>query len=154
MGGWVQDLDSRCHSKFFSGKSSQNNPKPVLIFWSSMCIMFASYYDLSVLSMWVMGFHKKSLDGVSSIQFFFNFLNFANPLTHYLTSIYLSINDSLLLLLVRTINSLNDFSHWVTLPITVLCCIICGQFYQWYYVSVFQPTSLLSSRASSLVHVS
>ena len=61
--------------------SPQNSPKPVLLFWS-MCILSAhtllkvvDYYDLSVLSMSVMGF-QKSLDGgwvggVSSIQVFF-----------------------------------------------------------------------------------
>ena len=47
------------------------------------------YYDLSVLSMSVMGFQKKSLDGrwvgvVNSIRVFFgdflNFFNFAKPL--------------------------------------------------------------------------
>ena len=41
-----------------------------------VCILSAllkvfSYYDLSVLSMSVMGFQKKSLGGVSSIQVFF-----------------------------------------------------------------------------------
>ena len=60
-----------------------------------MCILSAllnvvGYYDLSVLSMSVMGFqNKKSLDGgwvdgVSSIQFvlyFLNCFNFAKPLT-------------------------------------------------------------------------
>ena len=50
-----------------------------------------SYYDLSVLSMSVMGFHKKNVwmgggwvGGVSSIQFFLDFwifFNFAKPLT-------------------------------------------------------------------------
>ena len=51
------------HSEFFwVGKSYQNSSKPVLIFWSSIpcvfCIMLkvVSYYDLSVLSMSVMGF--------------------------------------------------------------------------------------------------
>ena len=64
------------------GKSTQNSPKPVLIFWSSipyMCILtvyyalqkVVGYYDLSVLSMSVMG-----LDRVRSIQFFFGFLEF------------------------------------------------------------------------------
>ena len=57
---------------FFGGKSSQNSSKPVLIFWSSipLCILYVytlikvvSYYYLSVLSMSVMGFQKKSLDG-------------------------------------------------------------------------------------------
>ena len=61
-----------------------------------MCILSAyallkvvGYYDLSVLSMSVMGFQKKSLDGgwvdgVSSIQFFWhfwNFFNFAKPIS-------------------------------------------------------------------------
>ena len=61
-----------------------------------MCILFVyallkvvTYYDFSVLSMSVMGFKKKSLDGewmggVSSIQVYFGFLeffNFAKPLT-------------------------------------------------------------------------
>ena len=50
------------------GKSSQNSPKPVLIFWSSVPCVFClynytllkvvRYYDLSVLSMSVMGFQK------------------------------------------------------------------------------------------------
>ena len=54
---------------FFFGKSSQNSPKPALIFFSSipyMCILskdtllkVVGYYDLSVLSMSVMGFKKK-----------------------------------------------------------------------------------------------
>ena len=66
---------SRSHSEyFFGGKSSQNNPKPVLIFWSSIPCVFClynytllkvvGYYDLSILSMSVMGFQKKSLYGV------------------------------------------------------------------------------------------
>ena len=50
----------------------------------SVCICMlkvVGYYDLSVLSMSVMGFQKKSLDGgwvgvVSSIQFFFGFWEF------------------------------------------------------------------------------
>ena len=46
----------------------------------------ASYYDLSVPSMSVMGFKKNPVWGgwvgvVSSIQFFWNFCNFAKPLT-------------------------------------------------------------------------
>ena len=49
------------------GKSSQNSPKPVLIFWSSIPFVFClytllkvvGYYDLSDLSMSVMGFQKK-----------------------------------------------------------------------------------------------
>ena len=48
---------------FFCGKSSQNSPKQVLIFWSSTLLEVVGYYDLSVLSMSVMGFQKKSLDG-------------------------------------------------------------------------------------------
>ena len=45
---------------FLCGKS-QNSPKPVLIFWSSIpCLLkVVGYYDLSVLSMSVMGFQKK-----------------------------------------------------------------------------------------------
>ena len=59
-------------------------PKPVVIFWSSIPCVFClytllkvvAYYDLRVMSMSVMGFQKKSLDGrwvggVSSMQFFF-----------------------------------------------------------------------------------
>ena len=70
---------------FVCGKSSQNCSKPVLIFWSSIQCVFClytllevvNYYeDLSVLSMSVMGFPKKCLDGgwvggVSSIQVYF-----------------------------------------------------------------------------------
>ena len=48
-----------------------------------MCILseytllkVVGYYDLSILSMSVMGFQKIVLDGVSSIQFFFGFLEF------------------------------------------------------------------------------
>ena len=55
---------------FFFRKSSQNSLKPVLIFWSSIPCVFCmyriytllkivGYYDLSVLSMSVMGFKKK-----------------------------------------------------------------------------------------------
>ena len=59
------------------------------MFWSSIPCVFClytlrkvvGYCDLSVLSMSVMGFQKKSLDGgwvggVSSIQFCFGFLEF------------------------------------------------------------------------------
>ena len=68
---------------FFLEKSSQNSPKPVLIFWSSIPCVFClyillkvvGYYDLSVLSMLVMGFQKKFgwgvggwVGGVGSIQ--------------------------------------------------------------------------------------
>ena len=61
---------SRSHSDFF-GKIFQNSPKPVLICWStrvvyhvySVCIYtllkVVGHYDLSVLSMSVMGFQKK-----------------------------------------------------------------------------------------------
>ena len=58
---------------FLFGKSSQNSPKPELIFWSSLpCVLFLTvntllkvvgYYDLSVLSMLVMGFHKSLYGG-------------------------------------------------------------------------------------------
>ena len=76
MGGF------RSHSEFFvCGKSSQNSPKPVLIFWSSLPCIFClytllkvvGYYDLSVLSMSVMGFQKTKKFGwvLNSIQVFF-----------------------------------------------------------------------------------
>ena len=66
VGGWVQV------SLNFFGKSSQNSPKPVLIFWSSIPCVFClytllkgvGYNDLSVLSMSVMGFQKKNWMGV------------------------------------------------------------------------------------------
>ena len=64
---------SSSHSEFFLGaKSSQNSPKPVglLIFCSIPCVFclytllkVVGYYDWSVLSISVMGFLKKSLDG-------------------------------------------------------------------------------------------
>ena len=91
VGGWVQVSIGI----FFFFKSSQNSPKPVLIFWSSKPCVFClytllkvvGYYDLSVLSMSVMGFQKKFgwgwVGGVSSIQFvldIWNFFNFAKPL--------------------------------------------------------------------------
>ena len=88
---------SRSHFEFFFGKSFQNVGTCLELFWYTMCIMFVyallkvvSYYDLSVLSMSVMGFRKeKSLDGgwvgwVSSIQVYFGFwefFNFAKPLS-------------------------------------------------------------------------
>ena len=61
---------SRSNSEFFLGKSFQNSPKPVLLIFCCsipyMCILFVwklskavSYYDLSVLSISVMGFQKK-----------------------------------------------------------------------------------------------
>ena len=57
VGGW-----SRSHSDFFFGKSFQNSPKPVLIFWSSIPLLTdVCYYDLIVLSMSAMGFQKKNL---------------------------------------------------------------------------------------------
>ena len=76
---------SRSQSAFF-GKSSQNSPKPVLACWSSigptMCILsvftllkVVGYYDLSVLSMSVMGF-QKSLDGGWLYPIFSGFLEF------------------------------------------------------------------------------
>ena len=85
VGGWVQVS----LGFFVYGKSSQNSPKPV-VFWSSIPCVFCvytllkvvGYYDLSVLSMSVMGFQQKSLyggwvGGVSSIQVFFvDFWNF------------------------------------------------------------------------------
>ena len=78
---------------FLWGKSSQNSPKPVLIFWSSkrvFCLYkkylhkllkVAGYHDLSDIYMSVMGFQKKLGWGVGgwgelSIQFFFGFLEF------------------------------------------------------------------------------
>ena len=68
----------------FFGKSSQISPKPVLIFWSSIPCLYiflkvVGYYDLSVLSMSVMGFPQKKFGWwvggwvgglVSSIQVF------------------------------------------------------------------------------------
>ena len=49
------------------GKSSQNSPKPALIFFGGIPCVYTllnvvGYYDLSVLSVSVMGFQKK-LDG-------------------------------------------------------------------------------------------
>ena len=72
---WKWVGGSKSHSDFFF-KSSQNSPKPVLIFWSAqhtMCTLLkvVGYYDLSVLSMSVMGFKKKVWMDVSSIQVFF-----------------------------------------------------------------------------------
>ena len=65
VGGWVGPGLTR----FFFGKSSQNSPKPVLIFWSSIPCVFCmhiytllkvvGYYDFCVLSISVMGFQKK-----------------------------------------------------------------------------------------------
>ena len=71
------------HNRIFFGKSSQNSPKPVLIFRSSIPCVFCrytiklikvvGYYDLSVLSMSVMGFQKKSLDGFEFYPIFWIF---------------------------------------------------------------------------------
>ena len=87
------------HVKFFGGKLSQNSPKPGLIFWSStyyVCIYIAKscwlqYYDLSVLSMSVMGFQKNKkvwmgwVGGWGELYpIFFGFLEFfyfAKPLS-------------------------------------------------------------------------
>ena len=84
-------------TRIFVFKSSQNSPKPVLIFWSSipLCILsvyallkVVGYYDLRDMS--VMGFQKlKSLDWggwvgeLCPILFgiFGNFFNFAKLLT-------------------------------------------------------------------------
>ena len=70
--------ESRSHTEYFvGGKSSQNRPKPVLIFWSStpcvFCLYYTllkvvGYYDLSVLSMSVM-----VSDGLKPIQFSWDF---------------------------------------------------------------------------------
>ena len=51
---------------FFVEKSSQNSSKPVLIVWSSIPCVFCLYihYDLSVLSMSMMGLKKKLVWGV------------------------------------------------------------------------------------------
>ena len=89
VGGWVQ-------VSLGIGKSSQNSSKPVLIFWSSIPYMYSvciyiytliqvvSYYDLSVLSMSVMGFQKKKFGcgvgvggwGEVYPRFFLNFFKF------------------------------------------------------------------------------
>ena len=88
VGGWGQ-----VSLGIFFWKSSQNSPKPVLIFWNSIpyvCIMpvytllkVISYHDLSVLSMSVMGFQKRNFVwALSNFIFwiFWNFFNFAKPL--------------------------------------------------------------------------
>ena len=62
VGEWVQ-----VSLGFFWGKSSQNSPNPVLIFWSSIPCVFClytllnvvGYYNLSVMSMSVMVSKKK-----------------------------------------------------------------------------------------------
>ena len=66
VGGWVQ---VSLGFLFVFGKSSQNSPKPVLILWSRIPSVFClytllkvvGYYDLSVLSMSVMGFQKTNV---------------------------------------------------------------------------------------------
>ena len=78
VGGWVQV------SLGFGGGSAQHSHKPVLIFWSSIPILpcallkVVGYYDLSVLSMSVMGFQKKfgwRVGGWGELyQFFWDFL--------------------------------------------------------------------------------
>ena len=63
VGAWVQVLKGI----FLVGKTSQNSPKQVMIFSSSIPCVFClyillkvvGYYNLSVLSMSVMGFQKK-----------------------------------------------------------------------------------------------
>ena len=87
QGGWVK---VSLGNNFLCGKSSQNSPKPVLICWSTIPCEFClythcvSYYDLSVLSMSVMGFKKKKfgwgkVGGVRSIQFLLDFLTLQSP---------------------------------------------------------------------------
>ena len=83
MGGWVQVSLGN-----FFGKSSQISPKPVLIFWSSIPCVFCLYYrllkvvvyyDFSVLSMSVMGFHQNLCGWVGQLHpIFWEFLNFFN----------------------------------------------------------------------------
>ena len=70
----------------------------------SVCIYIVkSYYDLSVLSMSVIGFQKKFgwggwLGGVSSIQVFFGiFFNFAKPLTLIISQILASGSTQLII---------------------------------------------------------
>ena len=64
----------------------------IIFVYTLYIIKSCYYYDLSVLSMSVMDFQKRSLDGggvggVSSIQFYFwNLFNFAMPIRHALLS--------------------------------------------------------------------
>ena len=62
----------------FVGKISQKFPYTLLIpcvFCLYTLLKLVSYYDLSVLPMSVIGFQKKEVwMGVSSIQFYFGFL--------------------------------------------------------------------------------
>ena len=72
VSGWVGPGPTRI---FFVGKSSQNSPKPVLIFWSSIPCVFClytllkivCYYDLSVLSMSVMVSKKQIWMGMIQV---------------------------------------------------------------------------------------
>ena len=71
---------------FVVGKSSQNSPKPVLIFWSSRSYAICNLFVYTLLKVAKLsfecsvhvsdGFQKQSLDGLrmSSIQFYFGFL--------------------------------------------------------------------------------
>ena len=61
VGGWVQ-----VSLRIFFLENHPKSPKPVVISWSSIPCVFClymlkvvGYYDLSVLSMSVMGFQKK-----------------------------------------------------------------------------------------------
>ena len=49
----------RSHSGFFLGKSSQNSPKPVLIFWSSIPCVFYLYVQCTLLK--VVGYSDLSV---------------------------------------------------------------------------------------------
>ena len=82
-----------CHSEFFfGGKSSQNSPKPLLIFFSIPCVFclhtllqVVGYYDLSVLSMSVMGFQTEKVFLLNPSFFgdFWNFLTLQSPLDSF-----------------------------------------------------------------------
>ena len=85
--GWVGPGLTR--NFFLLGKSAQNSPKPVLIFWSSIPCVFClytllkvvGYYDLSVLSMSVMVSTTKKfgwgwVHGLRPIQICFGFFEF------------------------------------------------------------------------------
>ena len=51
---WKWVGGSRFHSDFVVGKLSQNSPKPVLIFWSSIpCVFCLHCYKLVVIMIWV-----------------------------------------------------------------------------------------------------
>ena len=90
VGGWVQVS----LGIFFLGKSSQNSSKPVLIFWSRIPCVFCLYmhcYKLLVIMIWV-SFHvtdeKVWMEGgwvgwapSNFVLDFFNFFNFAKPLS-------------------------------------------------------------------------